>query len=182
MKSRAALRQEVQALLTEGKFPELVSLAGRESFVSSILLQFLYDPANPLHWRALEGLGHVAHGHPNRCRSSSAGSSGCSTKIPAVSAGARPQPWGKSGAMSSRWWPISSPCFAVFWKRPSPGSPCSGVLAGWPRCIRRSSTKWSPTFWLAWRIAIPRSGLNCLGPGKFTGAAGQGAVKKVAGR
>jgi hypothetical protein len=66
MKSRAALRQEVQALLKEGNFPELVSLAGRESFVTSILLQFLYDPNDPLHWRALEGLGHVAHGHPSQ--------------------------------------------------------------------------------------------------------------------
>jgi hypothetical protein len=65
-KSRAALRQEVQALLREGNFPELVSLAGRESFVTAILLQFLYDPNEPLHWRALEGLGHVAHGHPHQ--------------------------------------------------------------------------------------------------------------------
>jgi hypothetical protein len=66
MKSRAALRQEVKALLKEGNFPELVSLAGRESFVTSLLMQFLYDPADPLHWRALEGLGHVAHGHPKQ--------------------------------------------------------------------------------------------------------------------
>jgi hypothetical protein len=64
-KSRAALRQEVQALLKEGNFPELVSLAGRESFVTAILLQFLYAPDDPLHWRAMEGLGHVAHGHPH---------------------------------------------------------------------------------------------------------------------
>jgi hypothetical protein len=66
MKSRAALRQEVRALLKEGNFPELVSLAGRESFTNGILLQFLYDPQDPLHWRALEGLGHVAHGHPHQ--------------------------------------------------------------------------------------------------------------------
>jgi HEAT-like repeat len=66
MKSRAALRQEVRALLKEGNFPELVALAGRESFVTGILLQFLYDPQDPLHWRALEGLGHVAHGHPHQ--------------------------------------------------------------------------------------------------------------------
>jgi hypothetical protein len=65
MKSRAALRQEVQALLKEGNFPELVSLAGRESFTTAILLQFFYDPNDPLHWRAMEGLGHVAHGHPH---------------------------------------------------------------------------------------------------------------------
>jgi hypothetical protein len=66
MKSRAALRQEVQVLLKEGNFPELVNLAGRESFVTALLLQFLYDPNDPLHWRAMEGLGHVAHGHPSR--------------------------------------------------------------------------------------------------------------------
>lgn len=64
MKSRVALRQEIRTLLKEGKFPELVALAGRENLVTGLLLQFLYDPHDPLHWRALEGLGHVAHGHP----------------------------------------------------------------------------------------------------------------------
>ncbi len=64
MKSRVALRQEIRTLLQEGKFPELVALAGRESRVTDLLLQFLYDPHDLMHWRALEGLGHVAHGHP----------------------------------------------------------------------------------------------------------------------
>jgi len=64
MRSRAALRQEIKTLLQEGNFPELVALAGRESQVVGVLLQFLYDPHDLLHWRALEGLGHVAHGHP----------------------------------------------------------------------------------------------------------------------
>ena len=64
MKSRAALRQEIRTLLAEGNFPELVALAGREGPVTGLLMQFLYDPHDPLHWRALEGLGHVAHGHP----------------------------------------------------------------------------------------------------------------------
>lgn len=66
MKSRAALRTEIRTLLQEGNFPELVALAGRESPVTGVLLQFLYDPFDPLHWRALEGLGHVAHGHPGQ--------------------------------------------------------------------------------------------------------------------
>jgi hypothetical protein len=66
MKSRAALRQEIRTLLQEGNFPELVALAGRENPVTGLLLQFLYDPHDPLHWRALEGLGHVAHGHPRQ--------------------------------------------------------------------------------------------------------------------
>ena len=66
MKSRAALRQEIRILLQEGNFPELVALASRENYVTSLLLQFLYDPHDPLHWRALEGLGHVAHGHPRQ--------------------------------------------------------------------------------------------------------------------
>ena len=64
MKSRAALRQEIRTLLEAGNFPELVDLAGQESPVTGLLMQFLYDPHDPLHWRALEGLGHVAHGHP----------------------------------------------------------------------------------------------------------------------
>jgi HEAT-like repeat protein len=66
MKSRAPLRQEIRTLLEQGNFPELVDLAGRESPVTGLLLQFLYDPRDPLHWRALEGLGHVAHGHPRQ--------------------------------------------------------------------------------------------------------------------
>jgi|UniRef100_A0A7C3ZAQ7 hypothetical protein len=66
MKSRAALRQKVKGLLEKGDFPELVALAGRESSVTGLIMQFLYDPQDPLHWRALEGLGHVAHGHPRQ--------------------------------------------------------------------------------------------------------------------
>jgi hypothetical protein len=66
MKSRVALRQEIRNLLEEGNFPELVGLAGREPPVTGLLMQFLYDPHDPLHWRALEGLGHVAHGHPSQ--------------------------------------------------------------------------------------------------------------------
>ncbi len=64
MKSRIALRHEIQTLLQEGNFPALVALAGRESRVTGLLLQFLYDPHDLLHWRAMEGLGHVAHGYP----------------------------------------------------------------------------------------------------------------------
>jgi hypothetical protein len=66
MKSRATLRQEIRTLLEEGNFSELVALAGRENPVTGVLLQFLYDPHDPLHWRALEGLGYVAHGHPRQ--------------------------------------------------------------------------------------------------------------------
>ena len=66
MKSRAVLRQEIRTLLQEGSFPELVALAGRECHVAGLLLQFLYDPHDPLHWWALEGLGRVAHGHPKQ--------------------------------------------------------------------------------------------------------------------
>ena len=66
MKSRAALRQEIRTLLEKGNFPELVALAGEEKQVADRLLQFLYDPHDPIQWRALEGLGHVAHGHPQQ--------------------------------------------------------------------------------------------------------------------
>jgi len=68
MKNRAALRQEILTLLREGNFPVLVALAGRDNRVADLLLQFLYDPHDPLQWRALEGLGHVAHGHPPQVR------------------------------------------------------------------------------------------------------------------
>ncbi len=66
MKSRALLRQDIQALLHQGDFPGLVTLAAQESQVAGLLMQYLYDPHDPLHWRALEGLGHVAHGHPGQ--------------------------------------------------------------------------------------------------------------------
>lgn len=68
MKSRSALRQEVKTLLGKGDFSGLVALAGRETSVTGLLMQFLYDPHDPLHWRALEGLGHVAHGHPEEVK------------------------------------------------------------------------------------------------------------------
>lgn len=60
------MRQEILTLLKEGNFPALVALAGRENRVADLLLQFLYDPHDPIQWRALEGLGHVAHGHPRQ--------------------------------------------------------------------------------------------------------------------
>lgn len=60
------MRQEILTLLKEGNFPALVALAGRENRVADLLLQFLYDPHDPVQWRALEGLGHVAHGHPRQ--------------------------------------------------------------------------------------------------------------------
>ena len=66
MKSRTALRQEIRELLARGDYPELVNLAGLETPVTGLLMQFLYDPHDPLHWQALEGLGHVAHGHPQQ--------------------------------------------------------------------------------------------------------------------
>jgi hypothetical protein len=34
--------------------------------VAAILMQFFYDPGDLLHWRALEGLGHVAGAHPQQ--------------------------------------------------------------------------------------------------------------------
>lgn len=66
MKSRSALRREIQDLLQEGAYPDLVALAGQESPVTALLIQFLFDPHDPLFWRALEGLGHVAYGHPQQ--------------------------------------------------------------------------------------------------------------------
>ncbi len=66
MTSRPALRQQILTLLKEKNFSALVELAGRENRVADLLLQFLYDPHDPLQWRALEGLGHVAHGHPRQ--------------------------------------------------------------------------------------------------------------------
>jgi len=53
-------------LLKDGNFSGLSELADQESGVAAILMQFFYDPGDILHWRALEGLGHVAGSHPEQ--------------------------------------------------------------------------------------------------------------------
>jgi len=42
--SRAQLREKIVPLLQTGDFPALTKLAGRESGVAAILMQFFYDP------------------------------------------------------------------------------------------------------------------------------------------
>jgi hypothetical protein len=68
MTNRRLLREELAALLREGDFAAVVELVGREKAVADALLQFLYDPQDLLHWRALEGLGHVAAAQPEQVR------------------------------------------------------------------------------------------------------------------
>ena len=55
-------------LLQAGDFAALTELAGQESGVAAILMQFLYEPGALLYWRALEGLGLVAGSHPEQVR------------------------------------------------------------------------------------------------------------------
>jgi hypothetical protein len=55
-------------LLRDGNFPALTELAGQDAVVAAILMQFFYDPGDLLHWRALEGLGHVAGSYPEQVR------------------------------------------------------------------------------------------------------------------
>jgi hypothetical protein len=62
------LRQQIVPLLQTGDFPALTALAGRESGVAAILMQFFYDPGDLLYWRALEGLGRVAGAYPDQVR------------------------------------------------------------------------------------------------------------------
>ena len=68
MSSRAVLRRKIQTFLNEADYSELVDLAGREPAVTPLLLQFLYAPQDLLSWRALEGLGNLARGHPAQVR------------------------------------------------------------------------------------------------------------------
>ena len=53
-------------MLREADFSALVELAGKERGVGEMLLQFLYDPEDLVHWRALEGLGYLAKAHPEQ--------------------------------------------------------------------------------------------------------------------
>lgn len=64
--SRRQLREKIITLLQAGDFPGLTALAGQESGVAAILMQFLYEPGALLYWRALEGLGVVADSHPEQ--------------------------------------------------------------------------------------------------------------------
>jgi hypothetical protein len=64
--SRRQLRDRVVTLLQAGNFPGLEELAGQNSGVAAILMQFLYEPGPLLYWHALEGLGHVAGAHPEQ--------------------------------------------------------------------------------------------------------------------
>jgi len=64
--SRRQLREKIVPLLQAGDFPGLTRLAGQESGVAAILMQFLYEPGALLYWRALEGLGQVAGAHPEQ--------------------------------------------------------------------------------------------------------------------
>jgi hypothetical protein len=64
--SRPQLREKIVTLLQAGDFSALTKLAGQESGVAAILMQFLYDPGALLYWRALEGLGLVAGAQPQQ--------------------------------------------------------------------------------------------------------------------
>lgn len=66
--SRVTLRRKVQEFLKKRDFPGLVALAGEADGIPALLLQFLFDPHDLLYWRALEGLGQVARGHPEQVK------------------------------------------------------------------------------------------------------------------
>jgi HEAT repeat protein len=68
MTTRRQLRENLVSLLREGDLTAVAELAGREKAVADVLLQFLYDPHDIMHWRALEGLGHVAGAQPEQVR------------------------------------------------------------------------------------------------------------------
>ena len=53
-------------MLRSADFTALTELAAAEPRVGEMLLQFLYDPEDLLHWRALEGLGQVAGVQPRQ--------------------------------------------------------------------------------------------------------------------
>lgn len=66
MKTRRVLREEITGLLRSADFAGLTELAAADRRVGEMLLQFLYDPEDLLHWRALEGLGYVAGAQPGQ--------------------------------------------------------------------------------------------------------------------
>ena len=66
MTGRRALREEVARLLAAGDFTGLADLAGRQTGIPDLLLQFLYDPRDLRQWRAVEGLGRLAGAQPRQ--------------------------------------------------------------------------------------------------------------------
>lgn len=66
MNKRRLLREKINARLQAADFTGLTELAAIDHRVGEMLLQFLYDPQDLLHWRALEGLGHVAGAQPGQ--------------------------------------------------------------------------------------------------------------------
>ncbi len=66
MSGKRPLREQVAGLLAAGDFAGLTALAGRQRGVPEALLKFLYDPRDLLHWRAAEGLGHLASVYPRQ--------------------------------------------------------------------------------------------------------------------
>lgn len=68
MSKRPILRREIQRLLEHADFAALAELAGQDSRVVDLLMQYLYNPHDLLHWRALEGLGQVARAHPRQVK------------------------------------------------------------------------------------------------------------------
>jgi HEAT-like repeat len=66
--TRRQLRAQIVSLLKDGNFPGLTKLAGQDTGVAAILMQFIYDPGDILHWRAMEGLGYVANSNPEQVK------------------------------------------------------------------------------------------------------------------
>ena len=64
MANQRTIREQLRKLLREADYPEVLALAATDRRVGEILLQFLYDPRDLLHWRALEALGLLAGAHP----------------------------------------------------------------------------------------------------------------------
>ena len=60
------LRARVAKLLGARDFASLTALACQDRRVAAVLVQFIFDPTDLQHWRALEGLGQVAGTHPRQ--------------------------------------------------------------------------------------------------------------------
>lgn len=65
---RRALREQIVALLQAADFSGLKALADREAGVAGQLMNYMFNPEDLLHWRAVEGLGYVAESHPDQVR------------------------------------------------------------------------------------------------------------------
>ena len=155
---RRHFREKIIRMLQEGDFTALTDLAGQETGVADILMQFLYEPDDLLYWRALEGLGLWPVPTRSRCGKL------ISRLLYLLNEDSGSFGWGAAAALGEigrhRIALVQEiiPMFIGFLEEEFSQSPCSGAWAGWRRCSRNFSMKFCPRSCLSSQAPSPSCG------------------------